>query len=109
MGTKALKPQTISLLEGIRERMARGIYLMECNKDVCMYVKLEQRHINELLVNKFESCIKRYQGKPLVKISIIDHEEQIAIPTLSKQYCVQLNNELFALLSNLPIDFLLCS
>lgn len=90
------KPQTINLLEGMREKMAKGIHL-----------KLEQHNINELLVDALEACIKRYPGKAFVKISIIDKEEQIAIPTFSKQYRVALDNELFASLNNLPLGFLL--
>lgn len=94
---QTFKPQTISLLEAIRERMAKGIHL-----------KLEQRRINELLVNELESCIKRYPGKFFVKISIVDNEEQITIPMLSKQFRVQLHNGLFTLLNELSLDFLLC-
>ncbi|ROT47820.1 DNA polymerase III subunit alpha [Candidatus Cardinium hertigii] len=95
---QVFKPQTISLLRDIRPKMTKGIHL-----------KLAQRHINTQLVNALESGLKRYPGKYLVKISIVDHEEQMAIPTLSQQYRVQLNNELFVLCNKLSIDFLLCS
>lgn len=90
------RPQTINLLEGIREKMAKGIHL-----------KLEQRNINEPLVNELETCIKQYPGRAFVKISIIDDEAQISIPTFSKQYRVQLHNELFTSLNKLHLEFVL--
>ncbi|WP_339044597.1 DNA polymerase III subunit alpha [Cardinium endosymbiont of Tipula unca] len=90
------KPQTINLLEGIREKMAKGIHL-----------KLEQHNINQLFVDELEACIKHYPGKAFVKISIVDTEEQIAIPTFSKQYRVELDNELFVSLNKLPLGFVL--
>lgn len=93
-GMQAFKPQTINLLEEMRERMAKGVHL-----------KLVQDHINQLLVNELEACIKRYPGKSFIKISIIDHESQITIPTLSTLYRVELSNELFGLLHALSIDF----
>ncbi|CAH2559886.1 DNA polymerase III subunit alpha [Cardinium endosymbiont of Oedothorax gibbosus] len=91
---QTFKPQTINLLEEIRERMAQGVHL-----------KLAQHHVNPPLVHELESCIKRYPGKSFIKISIIDHEAQITIPTCSTQYRVELNNELFELFNQLSIDF----
>ncbi|WP_342265513.1 DNA polymerase III subunit alpha [Cardinium endosymbiont of Philonthus spinipes] len=91
---QTFKPQTINLLEEMREKMAKGVHL-----------QLEQNQINLPLVDELEACIKRYPGKSLIKISIIDHEAQITIPTRSTQYRVELNNELFGLLDQLSIDF----
>ncbi|CDG49681.1 DNA polymerase III subunit alpha [Cardinium endosymbiont of Bemisia tabaci] len=95
---QTFKPRTINLLEEIREKMAKGIHL-----------KLMQDHINQQLVNELEACIKRYPGKSFIKISIIDHEAQITIPTLSTLYRVEPTNELFGLLHGLSIDFCLCT
>ena len=94
---KEFKPHTIYLLEAIREKMAKGIHL-----------KLEQHLINEQLVGELETCIRCYPGKSFVKISILDQEEGMVIPTLSKQYRVELSNELCASFAKLPIDFALC-
>lgn len=91
---QTFKPQTINLLEEMRERMAQGVHL-----------KLAEHHINPPLVHELESCIKRYPGKSFIRISIIDHEAQITIPTRSTQYRVELNNELFELFNQLSIDF----
>ena len=95
-GLQVFKPHTIGLLENMRERMAKGIHL-----------QLDQHYIDERLVCELETCFKRYPGPSLVKISIVDHEEQITIPTLCKQYRVQLSNELFALFSKLSLHFFL--
>ncbi|AWN82098.1 DNA polymerase III subunit alpha [Candidatus Cardinium hertigii] len=92
------KPQTIGLLEDIREKIGKGIHL-----------RLKQHHITEPLVDALETCLKEHPGHSFVKVSILDQEEKIMIPTLSKQYRVALSNELFALLYKLPIRFQLFS
>ncbi|WP_419241086.1 DNA polymerase III subunit alpha [Cardinium endosymbiont of Nabis limbatus] len=94
--TQTFKPQTIHLLEEMRERMAKGIHLT-----------LKQHHINPSLVDALEASIKQHPGKFFVKLSIIDDEDQITIPTLSTQYRVALNNALFELLNEHAIDFYL--
>ncbi|WP_243017848.1 MULTISPECIES: DNA polymerase III subunit alpha [Candidatus Cardinium] len=94
--TQTFKPQTINLLEEVRERIGKGVHL-----------KLNEDHITPLLVNELESSVKRYPGKAFIKISITDHEAQITIPTLSSQYRVELHNELFGLFNELGIDFYL--
>ncbi|WP_320411048.1 DNA polymerase III subunit alpha [Cardinium endosymbiont of Dermatophagoides farinae] len=91
---QTFKPQAIHLLEEMRERMAKGVHL-----------KLIQHHIDQVLVDALESYIKQHPGKSFIKISIIDDEDQITIPTLSTQYRVALNNELFGLFNALSIDF----
>ncbi len=88
------KPQTINLLEEMRQKMAKGVHL-----------ELSEEHITTLLVNELEASVKRYPGKCFIRISITDHTAQITIPTLSSQYRVELNNELFGLFNELGIDF----
>ncbi|MCT4697006.1 MAG: DNA polymerase III subunit alpha [Candidatus Cardinium sp.] len=91
---QTFKPQAMHLLEEMRERMAKGVHLT-----------LEQHHINPLLVHELEAGIKRYPGKYLIKISIVDHDAQITIPTFSTQYRVALTNELLDWLNQLSINF----
>lgn len=96
--TQTFKPQTVNLLEEMREKIAKGIHL-----------KFVQKDVNLSLVSQLETCIKAHPGKFSLNISITDYDDQITIPTSSRRYRVALSNELFALLDQLSIDFELFS
>lgn len=91
--TQTFKPQTVNLLEEMREKIAKGIHL-----------KFVQKDVNLSLVSQLETCIKAHPGKFSLNISITDYDDQITIPTSSRRYRVALSNELFALLDQLSID-----
>ncbi|MBX9890156.1 MAG: DNA polymerase III subunit alpha [Amoebophilaceae bacterium] len=92
-GTKEFKPQTIYLLESVRERMAKGVH-----------ITVKQPLIQEQLVVDLEACMVHHPGKSLVKLSIVDQEEGISIPTLSKRYRVQLSDGFIQSLTKLAVD-----
>ncbi|HLP35188.1 MAG TPA: DNA polymerase III subunit alpha [Amoebophilaceae bacterium] len=83
--SQTFKPHTMHLLEDIRDKMAKGLHLT-----------LDQEHITDALVTALEACMKQHPGKAMVKLSILDAVEQMVVPTLVKQYRVQLSNELVA-------------
>lgn len=85
-----LRPQKISLLNEVREKMSKRLLL-----------KLSIEQIDANLAEKVEKAITSYPGQCSLSITIVDQEEAIVVELLARSYRVNPADELLNTLSQI--------
>lgn len=94
-----LRPQKISLLSEVREKMSRKLLL-----------SLPIDKIDAALADKVEKVIHNYPGQCSLNITITDHQEPIGIELYARNHRINPTNELLDSLSELAgATYRLCS